>query len=64
MPTAEFQLNFLRRIQWLLESSSYTSTYKFALLMAMTNLSIESAINDSSECSISYEVNRPDYIGG
>jgi len=38
VPTAEFQLNFLRRIQWLLESSSYTSTYKFALLMAMVNL--------------------------
>ena len=55
MPTADFQLNFLRRIQWLLESSSYTSTYKFALLMAMTNLSIESAINDNSKCSISYE---------
>ena len=55
MPTADFQLNFLRRIQWLLESSSYTSTYKFALLMAMTNLSIESATSDNSECGISYE---------
>ncbi len=55
MPTAEFQINFLRRIQWLLESSSYTSTYKFALLMAMKNLSIESAISDNSKCSISYE---------
>jgi len=55
VPTAEFQLNFLRRIQWLLESSSYTSTYKFALLMAMVNLSIESGIDDDSEHSISYE---------
>ena len=55
MPSADFQLNFLRRIQWLLESSSYTSTYKFALLMAMTNLSIESAISDNSECIMSYE---------
>ena len=55
MLTADFQLNFLRRIQWLLESSSYTSTYKFALLMAITNLSIESAIHDNSECGIPYE---------
>ncbi len=55
VPTAEFQLNFLRRIQWLLESSYYTSTYKFALLMAMVNLAIESGINDDSEHSISYE---------
>ena len=52
---ADFQLNFLRRIQWLLESSSYTSTYKFALLMTIVNLSIESGINDDSEHSISYE---------
>ena len=54
MPTAEFQLNFLRRIQWLLESGSYTSTYKFALLMAMVNLTIESGVSDDRECSISY----------
>ena len=55
MPTAEFQLNFLRRIQWLLESSYYTSTYKFALLISVTNLSIESGLNDNRECVISYE---------
>ena len=55
MPTADFQLNFLRRIQWLLESSSYTSTYKFALLMATANLAIESGVNDDRECSISYQ---------
>ena len=55
MPTADFQLNFLRRIQWLLESSSYTSTYKFALLIATANLAIESGVNDDRECSISYQ---------
>ena len=55
MPTADFQLNFLKRIQWLLESSSYTSTYKFALLMATANLAIESGVSDDRECSISYE---------
>lgn len=55
MPTADLQLNFLRRIQWLLESSSYTSTYKFALLMSTANLAIESGVNDDRECSISYQ---------
>ncbi|PNK59628.1 HNH endonuclease [Psychrobacter sp. FDAARGOS_221] len=54
MPTADFQINFLRNIQWLLESSAYTSTYKFALLVAISNLSIESGINNDSTCSISY----------
>lgn len=55
MPTADFQINFLRNIQWLLESSSYTSTYKFALLMAMTNLCIESGIDDDREHIINYQ---------
>lgn len=55
MPSADFQLTFLRRIQWLLDSSSYTSTYKFALLMATTNLAIESGVNYDRECSISYQ---------
>jgi hypothetical protein len=54
-PSADFQLNFLRDIQWLLESSSYTSTYKFALLMALANLSIESGIDDNSPHTISYK---------
>lgn len=53
-PSAAFQLNFLRDIQWLLESSSYTSTYKFALLMALANLSIESGIGDNNPHTISY----------
>lgn len=39
----------------MLESSSYTSTYKFALLISVTNLSIESGLNDNRECLISYE---------
>lgn len=53
-PSADFQLNFLRDIQWLLESSSYNSTYKFALLMSLVNLSIESGIGDNSPHTISY----------
>ena len=54
VPSAAFQLNFLRDIQWLLESSSYNSTYKFALLMSLVNLSIESGIGDNSSHTISY----------
>lgn len=53
-PTADFQIGFLNNIQWLLESSSYTSTYKFALLISLSNLSIESGIDDNSAYSISY----------
>ena len=53
-PTADFQIGFLNNIQWLLESSSYTSTYKFALLISLSNLAIESGIDDNSTYSVSY----------
>ena len=41
IPTAQEQLQFLQRIQQLLTDSSFTSTYKFALLLAITELSVE-----------------------
>lgn len=41
LPNADQQLEFLQRIQQLLTDSSFTSTYKFALLLAITELSIE-----------------------
>lgn len=37
-PSADFQIDFLRNLQWLLESSSYNTTYKFALIIALSNL--------------------------
>lgn len=54
-PPANFQIDFLRNIQWLLESSSYNSTYKFALIIALANLSIESGIGDQRSLTINYE---------
>ena len=40
-PTAEFQLSFLEYIQRLLDGGGFTATYKFALLMAIADLSVE-----------------------
>jgi hypothetical protein len=40
-PSAEAQLLFLQRIQRLLQESDYTTTYKFALLKVLCDLSIE-----------------------
>lgn len=55
IPTFDFQVNFLKYIQWLLESGSYTSTYKFALLMALVNVTIESEFHGNAALFISYE---------
>lgn len=54
IPSFDFQIQFLKYIQWLLEMSSYTATYKFALLMSLVNSSIESAVNDDLCLFISY----------
>lgn len=39
-PSAKEQLDFLQNIQLVLEAGSYTSTYKYALLLSLVNLSI------------------------
>lgn len=40
-PPAENQINFLQNIQQLFEEGEFTATYKFALLMALTELAVE-----------------------
>ena len=41
LPNPEDQLHFLQKIQLLLEEGKFTSTYKYALLMALADLSVE-----------------------
>ena len=41
IPSAEEQLKFLHKIQRLLDEGQFTSTYKFALLIALADLSVE-----------------------
>lgn len=40
-PSAQQQLDFLAKIERLLAEGRFTSTYKFALLIALTNLAVE-----------------------
>lgn len=54
-PSLDFQIKFLKYIQWLLESSSYTSSYKFALLMSLVNIAIESGVQDDRSYFVSYQ---------
>ena len=47
-PTPEEQLQFFHKIQRLLDEGSFTSTYKYALLIALADLSVEKG-SDSSD---------------
>ena len=40
-PTAQEQLDFLAKVERLLAEGRFTSTYKFALLIALTNIAVE-----------------------
>ena len=41
-PSAEQQLNFLQHLQRLFDEGEFVATYKYALLMALAELSVES----------------------
>ena len=49
IPTAQEQLKFLKNIQLILQSGSFSSTYKFALLISLSRLAIEKG-EDTGTC--------------
>lgn len=51
-PTAEFQLAFLEKIERLLSRGKFTSTYKFALLIALTNIAVEQGTDLDDELEV------------
>lgn len=51
-PTAEQQLEFLTKVERLLSEGRFTSTYKFALLIALTNIAVEQGDDTSDELRI------------
>ena len=55
VPTAEEQIAFLANIQTLLDEGQFTASYKFALLIALADLAIESAVDDGQELEIPIE---------
>lgn len=48
-PTAEQQLEFLTKLQRLFAEGDFTATYKFALLIALSDLAVEWGVDDGSE---------------
>jgi len=53
IPTAEQQINFLQKIQRLLEEGKFTSTYKFALLLSLVDLAVEKGDDTGEALEIS-----------
>ncbi len=53
IPSAEEQLRFLSNIQRVFAEGDFTATYKFALLIALADLSVELGTDDSRELELS-----------
>ncbi|WP_180183888.1 HNH endonuclease domain-containing protein [Acinetobacter sp. YH01020] len=54
IPTAQEQLKFLKNIQLILQSGSFSSTYKFALLISLSRLAIEKGEDAGGSLSLEY----------
>lgn len=54
IPTPQEQLKFLKQIQQILQSGTFTSTYKFALLMSIVRLSIEQGEDTGNRLTLDY----------
>ena len=52
-PSADEQLAFLAKLQRVFAEGDFTSTYKFALLMALADLSVEHGQDDGSDLRLS-----------
>ena len=53
-PSAQQQLKFLKNIQLILQSGSFSSTYKFALLISLSRLSIEKGQDTGEPLHLEY----------
>ena len=54
IPTPQEQLKFLKQIQQILQSGSFTSTYKFALLISLARLAIEQGKDNGEPLALDY----------
>ncbi len=54
-PTPEFQLEFLTKVQRLFSEGEFTATYKFALLIAIADISVELGQENEQTLEISYK---------
>src|SRR5262245_3454014 len=54
-PSAEAQLDFLRKVQRVLGEGNFVATYKFALLHALADLAVQHGDDSGDELTLSVE---------
>ena len=57
-PSAEQQLAFLTKLQRLFAEGDFTATYKFALLIALSDLAVELGADDGGELPLATQIGR------
>lgn len=62
IPSAEEQLKFLQKMQRLLDEGQFTSTYKFALLIALSDLAVELGDETSAPLELDSQVIAEKFI--
>lgn len=62
-PSAEFQLRFLDYLQRIFDEGEFTATYKFALLMALADLSVERGDDSDTELTLTSQEIARKFIG-
>lgn len=51
-PSPQFQVEFIDRIQRLLDSGNFVATYKYALLISLCNVAVEQGFDDEREQAV------------
>lgn len=63
IPSADEQLHFLHKIQLLLDEGKFSSTYKYSLLLALADLSVEQGDDRGSPLTLSTDDIAKKFIG-
>ena len=61
-PSTEDQLRFLQRVTRILDEGRFTTTYKFAMLIALTNVAVRRGHDDGSALSITLDELAREFI--
>jgi 5-methylcytosine-specific restriction endonuclease McrA len=63
VPSHEHQLTFLNKLQRLFSEGDFTATYKFALLIALSDLAVEADISGDDDVTVSIRQIAERFIG-
>ena len=62
-PSAKVQLDFLAKVERILSQGQFTTTYKFALLVALTNIAVEQGDDSGDALEVDLDDVARQYLG-